>query len=212
MSSETTDEESAPDEPARVWESSAQALIDAAVELFAERGPNEVSVRQIARHAGVNHGLVHYYFGSKSGLVTAVLDHLARARERRTGTPLADALPRLDLPFTISADDRMHLRVLARVVLDGALTPDTQSDFPVVERLTRVARELYGLEADTARLRATQALALLLGWLLFEPWLLRAGGFAPSEADALRGRIVESMTLLGAASPPPIRGGAASES
>ena len=53
------------------------SLIATAAELFAERGPRAVSVREVADAAGVNHGLVHHYFGSKAGLVTAVLDHLA---------------------------------------------------------------------------------------------------------------------------------------
>ena len=48
---------------------SEDALVRAAADLFEDVGPHAVSVRAIAERAGVNHGLVHHYFGSKSGLV-----------------------------------------------------------------------------------------------------------------------------------------------
>jgi AcrR family transcriptional regulator len=53
------------------------ALIAAAADLFATRSPSSVSVRDIASAAGVNHGLVHRYFGSKDALLGAVLRSLA---------------------------------------------------------------------------------------------------------------------------------------
>ncbi len=41
------------------------ALIEATAKLCGERSPALVSVRDIAAEAGVNHGQVHHYFGSK---------------------------------------------------------------------------------------------------------------------------------------------------
>lgn len=180
-------------------EATTHALIEAAIELFAERGPNEVSVREIARHAGVNHGLVHHYFGSKSGLVAAVLDHLTRT----TAADIVNRAPRLDQPFFLEPEGHLHMRVLARVVLDGAAPPGYQTEFPLVDRVARIAHELFGLDPEIARLRAVQAIGMLLGWLLFEPWLLSAGGFEASETEALRSKLLEAMVLLAAPSPPP---------
>lgn len=45
-----------------------QALRDAAVELFAERGYDRTTVRDIATRAGVNQALLFRYFGSKEAL------------------------------------------------------------------------------------------------------------------------------------------------
>lgn len=59
-------------------------LLDAAEELFAEHGYAATPVRRVARRAGANPALVHYYFKSKQGLLRAVLD---RALE-----PMAGAL------------------------------------------------------------------------------------------------------------------------
>lgn len=56
----------------------ARALIrDEALALFAQVGPDAVSVRQIASAAGVSPGLVIHHFGSKDGLRRAVDDHVA---------------------------------------------------------------------------------------------------------------------------------------
>ncbi len=49
---------------------------DEALRLFAERGPDAVTVRQIAAAAGVSPGLVIHRFGSKDGLREAVDGHV----------------------------------------------------------------------------------------------------------------------------------------
>ena len=50
-----------------------EATIRAASELFAERNPSQVSVREIASRAGVSHALVHRYLGSKDDIFAAAL-------------------------------------------------------------------------------------------------------------------------------------------
>jgi AcrR family transcriptional regulator len=49
-------------------------ILDTAERLFAERGIESVSVRSILASAGVNVALAHYHFGSREGLITAVLE------------------------------------------------------------------------------------------------------------------------------------------
>lgn len=48
-------------------------LIRAATPLFAAKGLNGVSVREVAREAGANLSMISYYFGGKEGLYAAVL-------------------------------------------------------------------------------------------------------------------------------------------
>jgi len=48
-------------------------LINAAIPLFAAKGLNGVSVRELATAAGVNLSMISYYFGGKEGLYAAVL-------------------------------------------------------------------------------------------------------------------------------------------
>ncbi len=50
----------------------ANALIKATVSLLATKGAATLSLREIARVAGVSHGAPAHHFGDKSGLLTAV--------------------------------------------------------------------------------------------------------------------------------------------
>jgi AcrR family transcriptional regulator len=51
---------------------SREKLLDAAAELFSEKGFRDVSVREIAARAGVNSALVGYYFRGKQALFNEV--------------------------------------------------------------------------------------------------------------------------------------------
>jgi len=66
-----------------------QALLDAAEELFAEQGIDGTSLRAITRHAGANVAAIHYYFGSKEGLLQEVF-------ARRLAPLAAERLARLE--------------------------------------------------------------------------------------------------------------------
>jgi AcrR family transcriptional regulator len=59
-----------------------EALLDAAERLLVDVGHAGITTRALAEEAGVNHGLVHYYFGSNENL-------LARALERFTDRLIA---------------------------------------------------------------------------------------------------------------------------
>lgn len=63
-----------------------QALIDAATELLSSKGVADLSLREVARRAGVSHAAPGHHFGDKLGLLTAVaadgfrlLGHAVRA-------------------------------------------------------------------------------------------------------------------------------------
>jgi TetR/AcrR family transcriptional regulator len=49
-------------------------LLDAAERLLVELGYAGITTRRLAESAGVNHGLVHYYFGSIENLLARVLE------------------------------------------------------------------------------------------------------------------------------------------
>ena len=61
------------------------ALLDAAERLLVEGGYPAVTTRRLAEEAGVNHGLVHYYFGSIENLLVRTLERFTEqliARQR----------------------------------------------------------------------------------------------------------------------------------
>ena len=55
-------------------ERSRKAILDAAEELFAEKGYENTSLREVGEAAGLSRGTPAYFFGSKEGLYRAVLE------------------------------------------------------------------------------------------------------------------------------------------
>ena len=58
--------------PARA--AAEEALLDAAERLLVDVGHAGITTRRLAEEAGVNHGLVHYYFGSNESLLVRALE------------------------------------------------------------------------------------------------------------------------------------------
>ena len=58
----------------RDGDATRKALVDAATRLFAEQGIDGVSIRSINSAAGLGPAAIHYHFGSKDGLLRAVLE------------------------------------------------------------------------------------------------------------------------------------------
>jgi AcrR family transcriptional regulator len=55
-------------------ETAEEALLDAADRLLVDVGYAGITTRALAEEAGVNHGLVHYYFGSNEALLVRALE------------------------------------------------------------------------------------------------------------------------------------------
>jgi AcrR family transcriptional regulator len=72
--------ELAPKTPAR--SAAEEALLDSAERLLVEVGYAGITTRRLAEEASVNHGLVHYYFGSNESLLVRALE---RFTERLIG-------------------------------------------------------------------------------------------------------------------------------
>jgi TetR/AcrR family transcriptional regulator len=71
-----------------------EAFLDAAERLLVDLGYPSVTTRRVAAEAGLNHGLVHYYFGSVENLLVQVLQRFtARLTARQR------ALYASDVPF-----------------------------------------------------------------------------------------------------------------
>lgn len=147
-----------------------------------------MSVRELASAAGVNHGLVHRYFGSKDGLLGAVLDDLAGR--------IAAALEDRDQPIGLDDPDvDAYWRVLARAILDGRDPGALQSDFPTFRALVE-RQAAAGHSAAEARERAAHVLALELGWRMFEPFLTAAAGMRSDDPASVRRSLARAEARL----------------
>jgi AcrR family transcriptional regulator len=68
-----------------------EALMDAAERLLVDIGHAGITTRRLAEEAGVNHGLVHYYFGSNEHLLARTLERFTvRLVERQRELYAAD--------------------------------------------------------------------------------------------------------------------------
>jgi AcrR family transcriptional regulator len=72
-----------------------EALLDAAERLLLDVGHARITTRRLAAEAGVNHGLVHYYFGSLEHLLVRVLERFTERLTARQRAMYADP----DIPF-----------------------------------------------------------------------------------------------------------------
>jgi AcrR family transcriptional regulator len=99
-----------------------QALLDAALSLFADKGYFGTSLRDIARHVGVRESALYNYFPSKESLFEAVV----LADRQETAERLA---PSLDAPVT---DPRRFLEELATLAIDAYKSPIQQQRFRIL--------------------------------------------------------------------------------
>jgi AcrR family transcriptional regulator len=61
-------------------EATKQALLAAAVAVFAERGFDGATTKEVAARAGVNEGLIQRYFAGKAGLLQAIVGNMCGER------------------------------------------------------------------------------------------------------------------------------------
>ncbi|MBJ7289928.1 TetR/AcrR family transcriptional regulator [Williamsia sp.] len=83
-------------------------MLTAASELFAERDYSDVTIADIAKRAGVAHGLLFHHFSNKEGIYRAVLDRVVAQMDSAFTTPVG-----ADTPTIIRAALRTHLNYLA---------------------------------------------------------------------------------------------------
>lgn len=55
---------------------SRKKIVNSAIVLFANKGFESTSTREICKHAGVNLSLIPYYFGNKDGLYTSIIESI----------------------------------------------------------------------------------------------------------------------------------------
>ena len=163
------------------------AILTAAADLFAERGPTATSIRDVATRAGVNHGLIHRHFGSKDRLVGAVLDYL--------GQYLAELLAVDTSRATLDAAIDRQLRVIARTTLDGYPVGELQTRFPNIAEGIERLRKHYPSDRD-ARFAAAHVNALQLSWRLFGGFLRASAGLDDATDDEVAQSVAEMTRRL----------------
>ena len=154
-------------------------LLDAAVDHIRAHGLSDLSLRELATAIGTSHRMLIYHFGSKAGLIVAVIQSVEEAQRA--------AFAELDLEDRSTADT---LRAMWQRFTDPSLGPHERLFFEIygqalqgrpgavgildgiidnwVEPAAEYAIE-HGVDPDVARAEARLGVAVIRGLLL--DWL-----------------------------------------
>lgn len=144
-----------------------EQIVRATIRCLAREGYTRLTMKKVAREAGVSQGILHYYFADKRAMLVATLTAVSRELDRR----VAAAQSRT------TRDPAARLRALVRTCLEVAVQ---RPEFWVV------FLEFWGEMAHDRRLRAVNAevytrTRTLIGRLIAEG--TRAGRFRDVEPD-----------------------------
>ena len=103
-----------------------RAVLDAAIEIITTDGPDQVSMREVARRAGVSHQAPYHHFTDRAGIFAAISEEGFRAftaefRSALEGSsdPLVDCM-RAYVSFALA--HKGHFKVMFRSDICGVIT------------------------------------------------------------------------------------------
>ena len=104
----------------RVKEATRERLMEAAEEVFADKGYYEAAVDEIARRSNSSKGSVYFHFPSKESLFLAVVDHLGNRLMQRVEKAIAevkDPRERVEVALTTTLQTLTKHKTLASLLL-----------------------------------------------------------------------------------------------
>ncbi|BFM14853.1 TetR/AcrR family transcriptional regulator [Maricurvus nonylphenolicus] len=181
---------------ARGREAVEAKLIDSTCTLLASTGPNALSIRDIASHAGVNHGQIHHYFGGKQGLITAAIKKLAREHEEHARE---GGLDEFEGPKHLTLGrDQNYVQAVIRSILDDQLDLailDIEDNTSVPRHIMKAITKLLGHRKPTTEIKGFMAsqMAIELAWAVFEPYIMAQIDAKPAEVAKIRQYVIDQM-------------------
>ncbi|WP_189154685.1 TetR/AcrR family transcriptional regulator [Lentzea pudingi] len=156
-----------------IGDESRRRILDAAEELFAERGFDRTSFVDIARRSGISRGSIPWHFKNKDGLVMAVVE---RAVGRIWPAERYEAVPSLAEVFAETAEllrtgnSALVFMILVEALGDRGVVHDQYREFfgrrrEGIEELLRFKRPA-GVDPDRAAAQERTAAVALNGALL----------------------------------------------
>ena len=184
-----------------------ERLIQQAFVLFAEKGFDSVSVRDIATASSVSVGLINHHFGSKDGLRDAVDQFfIAQFEDAITGAAPQEAKTAEDHAVVIDHWIERHEQHWPTIVayFRRALLEESEWGFKLFERFygfvqaSVLRMETDGkVSPDTDRLWLPFLMMYLeLGTMVFDPYIKRVLGKSGYDRDLWRQRHRAYMTLI----------------
>ena len=174
--------EATPKRRRRDPDASRAAILQAAQEVFTERGYARATIREIARRAGVTHGLVMRHFGTKERLLIAALPGPRGLSDAVTGD-LASLPERVAREFVSQIDAPAGFNALIAMIRSGV--DGGEAAVPLYTELERqtgaIYREVLGPGADPY----VDLLRSLLIGVAFSRQVARTGPMSTMSSDEL---------------------------
>ena len=157
------------------------AVLDAALELFAQHGFADTSLRSISRKAGVSHPLILHHFGSKEQLYDSVKRRVVEGYAARFPAAARDVNRPINLRvelrriLTYVGENELALKLCARTHIDGdhQVWPGEPDLLNLIQKRIEVAQAEGLIRKD---LRSLQLSIMILGIAFF--WLDNRRHFA----------------------------------
>ena len=164
-----------------------RAVLDAARELFAERGFERTTMRAVAARAGVDPALIYHYFGDKDGLLFAALQ--PPVDEATVFAGLVDAADRTGEELVrrlISLwEERPEIRDQMAAILRTGLSHDRASRLLRDILSSFILAALGDVLADDRRELRVALIGSQLGGLMLARYILKVPGAAAATPEDL---------------------------
>jgi AcrR family transcriptional regulator len=150
-------------------------LIESAAELVGSIGPNQLTIRDIANHAGVNHAQIHHYFGGKDELLIATykllaFEHVEQLQRRGVSPANLIKEPLADITNN-------YFRAIIRAVLDNRMDlvrVQVQSNLSMSKKTLDQLVKLKNKNKPTAEMKSAIALVMVVefGLAAMKPYIM----------------------------------------
>ena len=184
-------------------------ILRTARRLFAESDISAVSIRDIAEAAGVSHGLVQQYFGTREQMIAAIIQDEIEEIEKRFPPVLAgNAQAVLEAVRSTLKDGRArfhHYAVLITRAELAGVKPETMLDPAIPTPAMALAAAIRDLQSESRNtpgrmdplLVSAYINATLFAFETIYPWLMASVGLKPGDYEARFDEIVDiSMRVI----------------
>lgn len=142
--------ESVPSATMRIQNGQSSANHELSSDLFYESGYDAVGVQQIVDSAGVSKPTLYYYFGSKQGLLEALLNEHFQPMEQKlieaseTGKNIPEKLYRIARAFFngASEDPKFHMLMMA-LFYSGRKSEGFRTVYPMIDRFYHLCVDVF---------------------------------------------------------------------
>jgi AcrR family transcriptional regulator len=172
----------------RTAESARAAILDVAEQRLRDAGPDALRLQDVAAAAGMSHSTLLHHFGSREGLMQAVIERAALSLQedlvRALGPDQPDGTAMLERVANTFIE-RGHARVIAWLLLTGhnpLVTPAAHAGWQAIAKATHARRGKKGKKPPS--FEDTQ-FTVLLSWMAV--FAQAIAGRALSETAGLPG-------------------------